>query len=105
MLNFFLGLIGSLSVISMVINYFCEVYFFHPTIVRINFILTYVVCIISLAFIYAYGENKDMLKIAILVFVISLIKSLLYYRNYINIVMDYKNEQNNIEKENENKED
>ena len=99
MLDFFLWTVGILSIISMLINYIYDWYYIHHVFMRINQVLMYIVALISIACMYLSRFEGPVFRIAILGFVISMIKSLLYYRVYTQIV---KNQETDSEEKNDN---
>ena len=72
---------------------------------RINQILMYAVAWIILACIYVGRYDEMICKIAILGFVISIIKSFLYYIVYDKLMEVYNQADDNPEEKSENKED
>lgn len=104
MLNFFLWSISILSVLSMTINHICDIYYLHPNLMRINQFLMYTVAVISVTSICIYRENEIIFNISILALVISLLKSLLYYRVYVRIKAEAENQGSDGEDKEENDE-
>lgn len=83
MLQFILILIGIMSIASIIINYICDIYFGNAILMRINQFLMYgVACLLGIA-IYLYRENEMIVSIAVVAFIISIIKSFVYYKVYI----------------------
>ena len=102
MLDFFLWTVGILSIISMLINYIYDWYYIHHVFMRINQVLMYIVALISIACMYLSRFEGPVFRIAILGFVISMIKSLLYYKVHIRMVNDSKNQEMDSEEKNDN---
>ena len=101
MLNFILILIGVISVANIIINYICDIYFGRAILMRINQFLMYGVACLSAIGAYIYRESQMIVSIAIVAFMISIIKSFSYYKVYTKMYK-WELEDETAEEENDN---